>query len=189
MTDLEAIAKDAAERVHKNGGCVPQIAFAPILFALQDAFPAPVAETAGEAVARDKLVAGLADALAFIDDMGTDLHHARVADWYPEGAHNAASQMSEDMRLAGNRCAAYEPLVDLNEAIAASPVPAQDDDKLRIAVEALAKWEEFNAYRKSDPLALRFEFETEEDRLAAANALDEVFAALKSTAAQEGGAK
>lgn len=37
MIDLEAIAKDAAERVHKNGGCVPQLAFAPILFALQDA--------------------------------------------------------------------------------------------------------------------------------------------------------
>lgn len=37
LTALEAIAKDAAERVHKNGGCVPQLAFAPILFALQDA--------------------------------------------------------------------------------------------------------------------------------------------------------
>lgn len=35
--DLHAIAKDAAERVHKNGGCVPQLAFAPILWALQDA--------------------------------------------------------------------------------------------------------------------------------------------------------
>lgn len=39
MTNLQAIAKDAAERVHKNGGCVPQLAFAPILFALEDAFP------------------------------------------------------------------------------------------------------------------------------------------------------
>lgn len=37
MIDLQAIARDAAERVHKNGGCVPQMAFAPILFALQDA--------------------------------------------------------------------------------------------------------------------------------------------------------
>lgn len=34
---IQAIAKDAAERVHANGGCVPQLAFAPILFALQDA--------------------------------------------------------------------------------------------------------------------------------------------------------
>lgn len=39
--DLEAIAKDAAERVHKNGGCVPQLSFAPILFALQDALSLP----------------------------------------------------------------------------------------------------------------------------------------------------
>lgn len=43
MIDLEAIAKDAAERVHKNGGCVPQLAFAPILFALQDALAVPSA--------------------------------------------------------------------------------------------------------------------------------------------------
>lgn len=43
MIDLKAIAKDAAERVHKNGGCVPQMAFAPILFALQDAFEEPTA--------------------------------------------------------------------------------------------------------------------------------------------------
>lgn len=39
--DLDAIAKDAAERVHKNGGCVPQLSFAPILFALQDALSLP----------------------------------------------------------------------------------------------------------------------------------------------------
>jgi hypothetical protein len=41
MIDLKAIAKDAADRVHKNGGCVPQMAFAPILFALQDALSTP----------------------------------------------------------------------------------------------------------------------------------------------------
>lgn len=34
---LEALAKDAAERVAKNAGIAPQLAFAPILFALQDA--------------------------------------------------------------------------------------------------------------------------------------------------------
>ena len=43
--DLKAIAKDAAERVHQNGGCVPQMAFAPILFALQDAFPTAPSQT------------------------------------------------------------------------------------------------------------------------------------------------
>lgn len=51
----------------------------------------------------------LDDALNFIADMGDDLHNRRVADWYPEGANNAALQMSEDMRLFGNRCAEYEP--------------------------------------------------------------------------------
>jgi hypothetical protein len=51
--DLRAIAKDAAERVHKNGGCVPQMAYAPILFALQDALiprheaPAPTCQKCG----------------------------------------------------------------------------------------------------------------------------------------------
>ena len=97
-----------------------------------------VSQDEGAAGERDKLVAALADALAFIDDMGTDLHHARVADWYPEGANNAAVQMSEDMRLAGNRCATYEPLVDLNEIGSAhpSPTPAADADRVRIAVEA-----------------------------------------------------
>jgi hypothetical protein len=41
---LRAIAKDASERVAKNAGIVPQLAFAPILWALQDAAlsPSPV---------------------------------------------------------------------------------------------------------------------------------------------------
>ncbi|MGU3457257.1 hypothetical protein ACLBV5_13195 [Brevundimonas sp. M1A4_2e] len=63
--DLHAIAKDAAERVHKNGGCVPQMAYAPILFALQDAMkatpPAPEAEKLRVAV----------DALTLIADVKT----------------------------------------------------------------------------------------------------------------------
>lgn len=58
QADLHAIAKAAAEGVHKNGGCVPQLAFAPILWALQDAFPAAalsapsVTREAGERVVR-----------------------------------------------------------------------------------------------------------------------------------------
>lgn len=51
-------------------------------------------------------------ALGFIDNMGCDLLHRRVADWYQEGAHNAAEQMSEDMRLFGNACMEYEALSD-----------------------------------------------------------------------------
>jgi hypothetical protein len=55
----------------------------------------------------DGLAAELEAAHAFIDEVRQDLHHKRVADWYPEGAHNAASSMSEDMRLIGNACADF----------------------------------------------------------------------------------
>ena len=48
MIDLKAIAKDAAERVHQNGGCVPQMAFAPILFALEDALSTTPARAEGQ---------------------------------------------------------------------------------------------------------------------------------------------
>lgn len=47
------------------------------------------------------------EALVFIEGLRDDLHNRRVADWYPEGANNAALQMSEDMRLIGNRCAEF----------------------------------------------------------------------------------
>lgn len=177
MTDLEAIAKDAAERVHKNGGCVPQIAFAPILFALQDAFPAPVAETAGEAeYASGCGYTGHEFGASYPDSTCIDGYL-----WDLDSCEDVGGGLTHGGDIPCPKC---NP-----EQAATPPVPAQDDDKLRIAIEALAKWEEFNAYRKSDPLTLRFEFETEEDRLAAANALDEVFASLKSTAAQEGGSK
>jgi len=46
----------------------------------------------------------------FIFDLGCDLLHRRVADWFPEGVHNAAAQMSEDMRQLGNACADFIPL-------------------------------------------------------------------------------
>ena len=95
--------------------------------------------------------------------------------------------MSEDMRLAGNRCATYEPLVDLNEAIAASHVPAQDDDKLRIACETArdalkCEGPEHELIYQRDRFAL--------DRIATGPNLQRaIAAALKSTAAQEGGSK
>lgn len=44
-------------------------------------------------------------AVEIIDWAREELHQRRVADWFPEGAHNAAEQMSEDMRLIGNRLA------------------------------------------------------------------------------------
>lgn len=44
----------------------------------------------------------------FIDEVRQDLHHERIADWYPEGAHSSAASMSESMRVIGNRCADFE---------------------------------------------------------------------------------
>lgn len=64
--------------------------------------------------AAPELLAELKRAQDFIDGIRQELHHRRVADWYPEAAHNAAEQMSEDMRLLGNACADF----DLSAAIA-----------------------------------------------------------------------
>lgn len=75
-----------------------------------------------------KLVEALEDALGFIEDMAVDLRHARVADWYPEAANNAANAMSEDMRCAANRCADYEPAgVDLSEIAALAATQPQSN--------------------------------------------------------------
>lgn len=57
-------------------------------------------------------------------------------------------------------------------AVDPAPQPAQDVGAL---VEALGKATAFSAYRASDPLAIRFEFATEKDRLSAANAVDAAF--------------
>jgi|GEM_PF-2895506 len=57
--------------------------------------------------AAPELLADLQRAQDFIDGIRQELHQRRVADWYPEGAHNAAEQMSEDMRLLGNACADF----------------------------------------------------------------------------------
>ena len=51
----------------------------------------------------------LQEAVDFIEEVGRDLLHRRIADWYPEGAGSAALAMSEDMRLIGNRCVEFEP--------------------------------------------------------------------------------
>lgn len=51
------------------------------------------------------LLDALEKAQEIINEIREDLHSRRVADWFPEGAHNAANSMSEDMRLIGNRLA------------------------------------------------------------------------------------
>ncbi len=76
------------------------------------------------------LLADLDAAVAFIDDLRQDLHSRRIADWYPEGAHNAASSMSEDMRQLGNRCA------DFDAAGAAQPA------QLPLLARSLSEWHE-----------------------------------------------
>lgn len=44
----------------------------------------------------------------FIEALAHDLHSERIADWYREGAHNAANAMNESMRLLGNHCAGFD---------------------------------------------------------------------------------
>jgi hypothetical protein len=56
-----------------------------------------------------RLRAQLDASMKFIDGLGADLHNRRTADWYPEGAHDAATSMSEDMRLLGNACSDFDP--------------------------------------------------------------------------------
>lgn len=58
----------------------------------------------------------LEEAETFIDGLRQDLFSRRVADWYPEGAHNAAEAMSEDMRLLGNACAGFDARAALSKA-------------------------------------------------------------------------
>ena len=59
----------------------------------------------------------------FIFNLQHDLHRERCADWYPEGAHNAATSMSESMRLIGNSCADFTDVVKaLSLPDLASPV-------------------------------------------------------------------
>ena len=48
----------------------------------------------------------------FIFTLQHDLYSERCTGWYPEGAHNAATAMSESMRLIGNRCADFTDVVE-----------------------------------------------------------------------------
>lgn len=118
--------------------------------------PAPVAETAGEAVAMEIV----------------------SYDIYPGACWISPSRADEYRKEYG---CVLRPLY-------ASPVPAQDDDKLRIAVEALEKAEaEFEAIRLvlinhlNEPERAAF-WKAVYGRGSAQDAL----ATLKSTAAQEG---
>ncbi|HEY8331537.1 MAG TPA: hypothetical protein VIO83_09455 [Pseudomonas sp.] len=70
--------------------------------------------------AAPELLAELQRAQEFIDSIRQELHQRRVADWYPEGAHNAADQMSADMRLLGNTCADFDTSAVIAKATGAA---------------------------------------------------------------------
>ena len=170
MIDLKAIAKDAAERVHKNGGCVPQMAFAPILFALEDA----LSTTPARAEAQDEGAAGeFVEPYAWIWRDMTRLGLGFTRD--PSVVSIKREQGCEIQPLYAHP----------------SPTPA-DADRVRIAVEALEPFADFvtpapkwmkdaDVVSAGSPLA-RKQLTFGDCRRAA-----EAFAALKSTAAKEGG--
>lgn len=68
----------------------------------------PATTVAALKAENEALRARVAELEDFIVGIGQDLHHERVADWYPEGANNAALAMSESMRLIGNRCVDFD---------------------------------------------------------------------------------
>ncbi|VVE06894.1 hypothetical protein [Pandoraea terrigena] len=75
---------------------------------LSDTLLTAAADLVPDRPSYEKLVETLERAHEFIDSIRQELHSRRVADWYPEGAHNAAEQMSEDMRILGNDCADFD---------------------------------------------------------------------------------
>ena len=81
--------------------------------------------------------------------------------------------MSESLRpvqtVRGQDQGSLQPSASVPTEQAEKPVVGD----LEALAVALGKSVVFNAYNASDPLALRLEFETEEDRLAAANAIDQ----------------
>lgn len=86
----------------------------------------------------------LRQAQAFIDGMRSDLHSLRATDWFPEGAHDAASSMSENMRLLGNACADFDcigaGLAALESAqdhpLGAAIAPEHDEAMAQMAADA-----------------------------------------------------
>ena len=78
-------------------------------------------DVAALATQRDELLEALLLSDQFIDHIREDLHSERAANWYPEGANNAALSMSESMRLIGNRCADFVAATDAIAKATGSP--------------------------------------------------------------------
>lgn len=128
MIDLKAIAKDAAQRVHKNGGCVPKMAFAPILFALQDA----LSTTPARAEAQDEGAAG---------EIYKQALHPRDGSKFVEPLDEAlpriAAAMDEAKSIGAEYAQVYVRQGDLRSLLNVvrrahpSPTPAADADRVR----------------------------------------------------------
>ena len=96
-------------------------------------------ELAALAEQNEKQRKALLSANDFIFTLQQDLHSERCTDWYPEGAHNAATSMSESMRLIGNSCADFTNVVEaLSLPDLATPVLNQlRAEGMRMAAEIL----------------------------------------------------
>ena len=156
--------------------------------------PAPVAETAGEAVAADSQPLG--DVLTS-QDFEALITDARTPKWV-NGDYTPTEAMVEaglEHCRPGNHANMVESFMEMMKQAEidglityASPVPAQDDDRVRIAVEAL---EEVEHLIKISPDVPSDDFDrgARAARLQAFDIASAALSALKSTAAQEGGAK
>jgi hypothetical protein len=94
---LTIAEKDAARRERWSAEC-----------AARKKANAEQAEQMRRADCYPELLAALRLADEFIDGILEDLQRDRVADWYPEGAHNSATGMSYSMQLLANRCADFD---------------------------------------------------------------------------------
>lgn len=99
-------------------------------------------ELAALAEQNEKQRKALLSANDFIFTLQQDLHSERCTDWYPEGAHNAATSMSESMRLIGNSCADFTDAVEaLSLPDLATPVlnqiKAEENEAIIAAANAL----------------------------------------------------
>ena len=105
-------------------------------------------ELAALAEQNEKQRKALLSANDFIFTLQHDLYSERCTDWYPEGAHNAATAMSESMRLIGNRCADF---TDVVEAISLPDLASPVLNRIRAeTLNQAAKWFNDNVDNRTD---------------------------------------
>lgn len=119
-----ATLREQVEKLTKELDNVKQVEFPRRVQKVTDALKRKhEKELAALAEQNEKQRKALLSANDFIFTLQHDLYSERCTDWYPEGAHNAATAMSESMRLIGNRCADFTDVVEaLTIPDLASPV-------------------------------------------------------------------